>query len=347
MKSAVKSAGAVAAGVSVAQVIPQLSANENGDVANSEIAKTDKAILTDNLKTFGASGKAQTILTKGSETVLLHHRGKGTLTHMWFGVDFPACERTMIKVYVDNETKPSIDMELGLGHGIGFNDKHAPWTTDKMGKTGAPSGIYNNFRIPFGKEIKVTAQLCSDSPDKPKLWWIIRGVENLPVKLGSVQLPDNARLKLYKLENKEFDPLVEFDMCNVKGKGALFLVTISAKGLREGKDWKNLSYMEACIRAYLNDGKETLVVSSGLEDYFLGTYYFNRGRYYNNVAGLTHLDTQTSEFSAYRFHDDDPIFFQNGLRLTNRVGEQEGDPLKTVGNPPRTRYTTYVWIYQW
>jgi hypothetical protein len=311
-----------------------------------------REVSTDDLKPFGTIGKQLSILTKDSETVLFHHQGKGALTHAWFGGDFAGYTRMIIRVYVDNEQKPSIDMELGLGHGVGFNDSHSPWTTDKMGITGYPSGVYNTFRIPFGKDIKVTAQLCADSPDKQPFWWIIRGTENLPVFLGGVQLPNNARLKLYKLENREFDPLTEFDMCNVGGKGALFLVTIAAKGLRshEEYDWTDMSYMEACVRSYLNGGKDTLILSSGLEDYFLGTYYFNKGRYTNNIAGLTHLDLKTSEFSAYRFHDDDPLFFQNGFRLTCRVGETEyGDMnMKTaIGNPPRTRYTTYVWLYQW
>jgi hypothetical protein len=306
-------------------------------------------VATDNLKTFGSIGKELSILTKNSETVLMHHRGKGALTHLWFGGSFKGYEQTVIRIYVDGETVPSIDMELFLGHGIGFNDSYAPWTTDKMGKTGSPSGVYNTFRIPFGKEIKVTAQLSSESPDNPMFWWIVRGTENLPVTLGGVQLPDKARLKLYKVENKEFDPLTEFDMCNVEGKGALFFVTIAAKGLRtltnSNERWKDLSYMEACVRAYFDSGKDTVMLSSGLEDYFLGTYYFNKGRYYSNIAGLTHLDTEKNEFSAYRFHDDDPIFFRNGFRLTNRVGEKiEGH---VFHDPPKTRYTTYVWLYQW
>jgi hypothetical protein len=307
---------------------------------------------TGDLKAFGSIGKGETLLTKGDETVLLHHQGKGALTHMWFGGDFRGYEQTRIRVYIDGEEISSIDMELFLGHGIGYNDSFAPFTTDKMGKTGSPSGIYNTFRIPFGKEVKVTAQLSPDSPDHPRFWWIVRGVENLPITLGSVQLPDNARLKLYKLENREYDPMTEFDLCNVKGKGALFLVTIAAKGSRtsEEYDWHNMSYMEACIRSYLNGGKDTLMLSSGLEDYFLGTYYFNKGRYATNVAGLTHLDLKNSEFSAYRFHDEDPLFFQDGFRLTCRAGETEHGLLnmeKIVGNPPRTRYTAYVWLYQW
>jgi hypothetical protein len=99
------------------------------------------------------------------------------------------------------------------------------------------------------------------------------------------------------------------------------------------------------MRAYLNGEKEPTGLSSGLEDYFLGTYYFNRGLYANSLAGLTHLDTKNNAFSAYRFHDDDPFFFQTGLRLTCRCGEtQDG---KMMWNPPPTRFTTYTWVYQW
>lgn len=83
----------------------------------------------------------------------------------------------------------------------------------------------------------------------------------------------------------------------------------------------------------------------GLEDYFLGTYYFNTGRYYSDVAGLTHFDQEKNEFSAYRFHVDDPVFFKKGLRLTNRIGEEINGHI--FHKPPKTNYTTYVWMYQW
>ena len=87
------------------------------------------------------------------------------------------------------------------------------------------------------------------------------------------------------------------------------------------------------------------MVSSGLEDYFLGTYYFKDGKYHNPVAGLTHLDTKQNSFSAYRFHDDDPFFFRNGLRLTCRCGEKAGDHV--FGDPKETTYSTYTWVYEW
>jgi len=301
------------------------------------------------LKTFGTMGKEVTPLSRDKEAELFRHEGNGCLTHMWFGGDWKGCAKTRIRIYVDGETKASIDMELYLGHGIGFGDEYAPWGVARIGKAGAPNSVYDTYRIPFGKSIRVTGQLGPDTTGNPLFWWIIRGTENLPVELGGVRLPEKARLKLYKLENYTARPLEEMALCDVKGNGALYQVTMAAKGLRKLEDasqrLKDLSFMEACMRAYIGGAREPLFLSSGLEDYFLGTYYFNKGRYATPVAGLTHFDSNEHEFSAYRFHEDDPVFFQNGLRLTCRCGEKIGS--KIFHDPPPTRYTTYVWLYQW
>lgn len=300
------------------------------------------------LKTFGTMGKELKILKKEHETELFTFDGKGCLTHMWFGGDLNEHEDMSIRVYVDGEDQASIDMELFLGHGIGFKDDYAPWGTEVMGNMGRTSGIYNTYKIPFSKQVRITAQLAPTadvSEREPTFWWIIRGTENLPVVFSGVRLPDNAQLRLHKLEDYTAEPLEEFTMADVKGAGMLYQVTMEAKGLRDTDHWKDLSFMESCIRAYEKGKKEPMFVSSGLEDYFLGTYYFNTGRFANKLAGLTHLDRENREFSAYRIHEDDPVFFQDGLRLTNRCGEKIGD--KIFHDPPQTRYTVYTWVYEW
>jgi len=301
--------------------------------------------LINSLKTFGTMGKEQRVLKKDVETELFVYNGKGCLTHMWFGGSFKGVEYSAIRIYVDGEEEASIDMELFLGHGMGFGDNYAPWGTERMGNIGGNSGIYNTYKIPFGKSIRITAQLAPDVEDNPQFWWIVRGTENLPVVFEGVKLPEKARLILHKLENYVAKPLEEFIMCNVSGAGMLYQVTMEAKGLRNTNHWKDLSFMESCVRAYMDGNQEPLFLSSGLEDYFLGTYYFNKGRYTNMLAGLTHIDKDKKEFSGYRLHEDDPVFFQNGLKLTNRCGEKIGD--KIFHDPPETRYTAYVWVYEW
>jgi len=301
------------------------------------------AVEIGNLQPISTMGKGERVLGGGKEALLFEHKGTGCLSHFWFGGNFKGVENTRIRYYVDGEETPSIDMQLYMGHGIGFNDNDAPWATKHIGKIGKQNGIYNNYRIPFGKSIRVTAQRDKDAAENPQVWWIIRGIENGRVSLGGVELPENARLKLIRLEDHDAAPLEEFDLCKLNGKGALYQVAIAAKG-------GNLTYLEACMRAYLSGKKEPLMLSSGLEDYFLGTYYFDTGKFHADIAGLTHFDKKEKSFSAYRFHDDDPVIFQDGLRLTCRCGETEhgkADETKGYLNPPKTRYTTYTWVYQW
>lgn len=292
-----------------------------------------------NLKTFGTAGKAG-VLYPDHEAVLFQHEGSGCLTFMWFGGDWPGYERTRIRFYVDGEATPSIDMELFLGHGIGWGDSSAPWGTKRLGKTGQPSGLYNTYRIPFGKSIRVTAELGAGVKNPQTFWWIFRGVENLPVYLGNIQLPPNARLRL-QVHHGILDPLQVIEIAQSPGAGALYQVTLAVTS-------KNCSFLEGMMRAYINGTKNPLLLSSGTEDYFLGTYYFNRGMYHLPLAGLTHMDARATgpcRISAYRFHVEDPIIFQKGWRLVWRNGEENDG--KVYGSPQRSQITSYVWLYEW
>ena len=293
------------------------------------------------LKTFGTMGKEEKVLEKGKEVELFSYDGTGALTHMWFGGGFKTLGQTRLRLYVDGEQQASIDMEIYLGHAIGFNEPDAPWGIERMGILGKQGGVYNTYRIPFGKSVRITAQLSDEEQvDKPQFWWIIRGTENLPVVIGDARLPKNARLKLYTREAYTGQPLEEFDMFKTTRSGALYQVTMAARS-------SNLSYMEACVRGYTGTGdqEKLLWLSSGLEDYFLGTYYFQTGKYYYPIAGLTYFKPKENSFCAYRFHEADPIFFQNGFRLTARVGEEIGG--RVFFEPQPTTYWTYAWVYEW
>ncbi len=298
------------------------------------------------LELIGNIGKHQQILGGGKEAVLFEHKGRGCLTHFWFGGNFNGVENTRIRYYVDGEEKASIDMDLYMGHGIGFNDNKAPWSNKHMGKIGKQNGVFNNYRIPFGKSVRVTAQAAEGADNGQPIWWIIRGVENGRVTLGGEKLPEAARLKLVRQEKVEVEALKELDLFDLKGNGAVYQVAIAAEGLEDG----GITYLEGCIRAYKGGSKEPVMISSGLEDYFLGTYYFDTGFFHSDTAGLTHLDQGKKTFSAYRFHDEDPIFFSKGLRMTCRNWESVHggkDEPPAYGKGQRTRYTTYSWVYVW
>jgi hypothetical protein len=307
-----------------------LAASPNGASAQSQ------AQSLSNPKTFSHVGKSERPFRGKKEAILAEESGSGFLSHMWFGGDFPNYARLRIRVYVDHEEQPSINMELGMGAGFGFEDTMAPWGTKFSGKTGDPSGIYNFYRIPFTEHVRVTAELPAGVSDDQVFWWIIRGIQNTNLEVSGWQLPSGTRLRLYRRENETVQPLAELDLCQIQGRGMLFQTTIAAKSTK-------LDFLEAMMRAYIDGATEPQLLSSGLEDYFCGTYYFNRGPYHLPQSGLTHKDN--TSFSAYRFHDEDPIFFTRGLRLTCRCGEKIGDLV--FGDPRPTTYTTYAWVYEW
>lgn len=297
---------------------------------------------TDSLRTFGTAGKEE-LLHPGEELSLFSHQGEGCLTHMWFGGDWPGYEATRVRVYVDQETTPSIDMQLFAGHGIGWNDESAPWGSERVGKTGQPSGLYNTHRIPFAKSIRVTGQLARTVVTPQPFWWIVRGVENLSVWLGHVQLPKSARLKLQVHENVMLDPLQMLEIGRSPAAGALYQVMLTVRS-------RNFSYLEAMLRAHIDGSTEPVMLSSGTEDYFLGTYYFNRGLYHLPLAGLTHKSQDPEgncSFAAYRFHEEDPILFHRGFRLLWRNGEEKDGKVYGPAPPQSSQVTSYVWIYEW
>jgi len=302
--------------------------------------RSDHSPLLPGLRTFTCTGKEEQPFLQAPEAQLGWQVGSGYLDHMWFGGAFKDYKRLRIRVYVDGEAVPSIDMELGLGVGVGFQDPTAPWGNRFGGVTGEPSGVYFNHRIPYARSIRVTAELPPGVSRDTVLWWIIRGLENGVPKVCGFSLPLAARLKLHKVVDREVQPLEEFELAQGAGAGLLFQVTIAAQST-------NFEFLEGQMRAYFGSDTKPQFLSSGLEDYFLGTYYFNRGLYHLPQAGLTHKNETTHSFSAYRYHDEDPVVFADGFRLTCRCGERRGEKtFGTTGHPQPAKYTTYAWIYE-
>lgn len=310
-------------------------------------------IAARDLESFSTMGKQSERLQSGSEEVLYEKNGKGLLHHMWFGGGFEGIENTVIRVYVDDEKKPSIEMKMSEGFANAYHSTNNFQSSSIIGKTGEKGGVYNTFKIPFGEKIKITAQNKEiKGKSEQYFWWILRGTTNMPLTLNGVTLPENARLKLHKVEEKLINSYDEFDLCDTKKDGLLYMVYMQGEAAEPNKiyeiEWYKLSFLEACMRAYVGGAKEPVFLSSGLEDYFLGTYYFQSGRFANDLAGLTYIDKENAKFAGYRIHDRDPYYFKNGLRLTCRAGETwpEKDDIQ-LHDAPNSKFTTYTWIYEW
>jgi len=205
------------------------------------------------------------------------------------------------------------------------------------------------LRIPFFKDIRITAHLPASQNDSAYFWWVIRGVENLPITIGGYPLPANAVLKLYKHHEVTLEPLEYLTLFNTTNNGAVWMITFAAKS-------GNHKFLEGCLRTYVGPTQQLFLLASGTEDYFQSAYGFDAGEYHFPEAGLTHLNWDNGTLSAYKVHDRDALFFHSGgFSIQWRNGDNT-DPetgLKCVnkgdtnGDPTQSIVTIYAWVYEW
>lgn len=304
-----------------------------------------------NMKTFSHAIKAA-YCHKGQEIELFRHdSGPGMITEQWFTGGQCFGPNTIVRYFIDGDKKPTIEMNLYVGHGIGFvsssdgfnqssedmdkfklkerfqkskdqesnrqfheglgGDSTVPWGTRRIGHLAKGGGLYNTIRMPFQKSIRIT---FTSTVDQGYYWYIIRGSENYPLIIGDLELPKTAKLKLYKLEDLTIFPLQYVTMASSSNSsGLLYQVTLAGSSV-------NFHYLEACFRARVDDEDNLQYLSSGTEDFFLSAYYYNGGQFHTSHSGLTYFKNPGT-MSAYKFFEDDPVMFTKSFKLLWRCGE--------------------------
>lgn len=163
------------------------------------------------LKTFG-TGLAGFIANTSAEILLYNYTLSptaevGVMTHFW---TTGHTDDSVFRYYIDGEQTASVQFTAPEAAGALYGDGEAKdakeaaiWGTAQNGKGGKEGGWYINYKIPFGKSIRITIQAARDAtgwkPGSPDYngggYLIVRGCENLPVQIGAVTLPTAARMQ--------------------------------------------------------------------------------------------------------------------------------------------------------
>ena len=314
---------------------------------------------TGKLKTFGTGRSAfsHDLANAGLETSIFSNElssgaEMGAMNHFWTTGD---TDNLIFRYYVDGEAEASVQFTAPKAAGAFFADP-AMWGTGKNGKGGSKGGWFVNYKVPFGKRINITIQGPVHNG-----FVIVRGCENLPITVGSVLLPPTARMKLLRIENVTFAPLAWVPIVDLpSGEGLVYMTAISASSA-------SVNFWEGCYHLYTpyNQSFPGTVLSTGMEDFFDSAYGFGGGEFKYPVSGCTHRDASKHgmKLSAYRFHEEDPIAFSDGIKFQWRIGDlinpkahpespkcfidQPGPGDKVVGRPMNTTVTTYAWVYTW
>ncbi len=272
------------------------------NIANAAYAARDRG--------EGWKGNPYIIINPKETITIAEMEGPGAIQHIWM-TPTGNWRFSIIRIYWDDEKEPSVECPVGdffcMGWGI-----YAPLSS--LAVCINPGSAFNCYwTMPFRKKCKITIENI-DEEKAMNLYY--------QVDYTLTDVPEDAAY--FHAQWRRTNPNHTSDYTivdNIKGKGH-FVGTYLAWGVNNNGWWG-----EGEIKFFMDgDKKFPTICGTGTEDYFCGSYNFDRGGQYKEFctpyAGLHQVirpdGTYNSQqrFGLYRWHITDPIRFEKDLKVT-------------------------------
>lgn len=235
--------------------------------------------------------------------------GPGAIQHIWM-TPTGNWRSTIIRIYWDGETTPSVEAPVGDFFCMGWG-QYAPLSS--LAVCVNPGSAFNCYwTMPFRKSCKITMENILD--EEMTLYY--------QIDYTLTDVPEDAAYFHAQFRRTNPNLTSDYTMIDgIKGKGH-YVGTYMAWGVNNNGWWG-----EGEIKFFMDgDSKYPTICGTGTEDYFCGSYNFDRNGKYNEFctpyAGLHQvirpdgLYTSQQRFGLYRWHIADPIRFEKELRIT-------------------------------
>lgn len=246
----------------------------------------------------------------GETFTMAEIEGPGAIQHIWM-TPTGKWRFSIIRIYWDDETTPSVECPVGDFFGMGWN-QYAPLVSSAVCVN--PGSAFNCYWVmPFRKKCRITMENVNDQDPMTLYYQIDYTLTDVPADAG-----------YFHAQWHRLNPNVTSDYTivdGIKGKGHYVGVYL-AWGVNNNGWWG-----EGEIKFFIDgDTKFPTICGTGTEDYFCGSYNFDReGRYtefctpYSGLHQVIRPDgTYQSQqrFGLYRWHIMDPVRFEKDLRVT-------------------------------
>ncbi|MCL2461300.1 MAG: DUF2961 domain-containing protein [Defluviitaleaceae bacterium] len=271
----------------------------------------------------GAKGRAFGTVEAGETCALFDITGSGVINRFWMTVSdrSPSMLRSLkIEMFWDDSEKPAVSAPLGDFFCAGLG-KTAPFESFLFSN---PEGrSFNCFaQMPFLSAARIT--LTNESEKRINTYY--------DIAYTLKELDKDNTLYFHCFWNRENKTRLAGDYCvlgRVAGAGRFLGASF---GVAADKIYGNSWFGEGEAKFYIDgDGEFPTLCGTGTED-FIGSAW-GQGRFSNMTQGSPIADGESGEFSFYRFHLHDPIFFHRDIRVTiqNMGGAMRDDLLAIMG----------------
>jgi hypothetical protein len=260
----------------------------------------------------------------GATFTLAEVAGSGAIQHLWMTTSEKWWRESVLRIYWDDESEPSVETPLGDFFGMGWGE-FAPIRSLAVAVN--PGKAFNSYwPMPFRKKFRITLQ--NISKEDMYLYY------QVDYSLGKVP----ADAAYFHAQFRRVNPLKFKDVYTIvdgiQGRGQ-YVGTYMAYGIRHAGWWG-----EGEIKFYMDGDKAfPTIAGTGTEDYFCGSHDFEnpKTRQYEEFTGpysgliqvLRPEDRDLpTRFGLYRWHITDPIRFKKDLRVTIQLLGWQGHTMK-------------------
>ena len=286
--------------------------NFTGEKGRGGMAKLGEGSASNAARDLGQGWKVNPYIkiAKGETFTLAEIDGSGAINHIWM-TPTGTWRFSILRIYWDDEKDPSIECPVGDFFGMGWGE-YAP--LQSLAICVNPGSAFNCYwQMPFRKKCKITMQNLDEK--EMSLYY--------QVDYCMTEVPKNA--SYFHAQFHRTNPLKYKDIYTIvdqiKGKGQ-YVGTYLAWQVNNNGWWG-----EGEIKFFMDGDKEfPTICGTGTEDYFCGSYNFDRnGKYtefctpYSGLHQVIRPDgayRSNQRFGLYRWHITDPIRFENDLKVT-------------------------------
>jgi hypothetical protein len=250
------------------------------------------------------------IIKPGEVYTMAEINGPGAIQHIWM-TPTGKWRFSIMRIYWDDETEPSVECPVGDFFGMGWN-AYSPLVSSPICVN--PGSAFNSYwAMPFRKKCRITMENINDADAMTLYYQIDYTLTDVPADAGYF----HAQFRRANTDESSLYTIID----GIKGKGQYVGVYL-AWGVNNNGWWG-----EGEIKFFMDgDTKFPTICGTGTEDYFCGSYNFDRdGKYtefctpYSGLPQVLLPDgayQSQQRFGLYRWHIMDPIRFDTDLKIT-------------------------------
>lgn len=309
-----------------------LGQSNNGLLGLATIEQNVKSKRISSFDKSGGNNDRYEHIKDGEKLTLAEIKGSGVINHIWITIapPPPGLNRNdiILRMYWDGNDKPSVESPIGPFFGQGWDESYPFRSLLLSANPVEGRALVSYFKMPFKKSAKIEIENQTGKEINAFYYYIDYVETEVPEDAGYFHAWYNHEItKALPDGENEWGTLSDVTGKNTKGTDNYLFLDTKGKGKFIGVNYYvnnpgPIWYGEGDDMFYIDGSEQPSLHGTGTEDYFNTSWcpkepfmhpYYGYPRVNGTLGwlGRTHV---------YRFHVEDPIYFDKSLRFSIEHG---------------------------